>query len=559
MADAGERAGDRRPVLSGASAADQAAEEDAARSRGRQSRLVHEVAAPRMRPRAHLRLRSESQTQLAARVRASVRAIRGNLSLPPIQQELRAAFGLLLRAIPPGRGFRRDVRRVADAGSGLAQQVQGLEGARQTLVRRQADGRHRRQAAAARDGPPVVEGRDDPQHAQALLSKASRRGSRGFSGIPRRQSAAHVRCSEAGGRDTAAGRQAIASAPQGAVDHGGELDRRAPLHGQRGLQRRARAQPRVAFGRRRVGSAGDVEARHVSDHVDDELPLHDTIAWRTLAMSTRVLMVFDLPYAVKPDYDFAKEFADPDGSYTENDVWKALLECGYEVHRLSLFDDVRPLLDAVRDIKPDVIFNLCETFRNAPHWDKNIVATMELLGVPCTGASSHALFLCNDKSLCKKILRFHRVRTPRFHTYYRGHKVWLPKTLKLASIVDDEAAFLARIAMIHERMNLDAIAEEYIDGREMYVSIIGDRAMRVLPAREMTFGQMDEDEPRIATYKAKWDDAYRKRWGIKNHFAKALEPELQQHIDDVCKRAYRALNIRSYARFDLRVTSAGNV
>jgi D-alanine-D-alanine ligase len=279
---------------------------------------------------------------------------------------------------------------------------------------------------------------------------------------------------------------------------------------------------------------------------------------------------------VKPDHDFAEEFADPEGCYTENDVHQALLECGYEVHRLSLFDDIRPLLDAVRDIKPDVNFNLCETYNDTQHLDKNIVATVELLGVPCTGASSSAMFLCNDKGLCKKILRFHRVRTPRFHTFYRGHKVWLPKALKLpcvvkplteeasrgisqASIVDDEEGFLARIKMIHERMELDAIAEEYIDGRELYVSIIGDRALRILPPREMTFGQMAEDEPRIATYKAKWDDGYRKRWGIKNHFAKALEAELQERIDDTCKRAYRALNIRSYARFDLRVTEAGNV
>lgn len=293
-------------------------------------------------------------------------------------------------------------------------------------------------------------------------------------------------------------------------------------------------------------------------------------------MATRVLMVFDLPYSVPADYDFAAEFADPDGSYTENDVWQALLESGYEVRRLSLFDDIRPLLDAVRDFKPDVIFNLCETYNLTTHFDKNIVATIELLGVPCTGASSSAVFLCNDKGLCKKILRFHRVRVPRFHTFYKGHKVWLPKTLKLpciikplteeasrgisqASIVDDEASFLARIQMIQERMNLDAIAEEYIEGRELYVSIFGDRAMRVLPARELTFGQMSEDEPRIATYKAKWDDKYRKRWGIKNHFANALDPDLQKHIDEVCRRAYRALNIRSYARFDLRVTAAGNV
>src|SRR5688572_26166717 len=293
-------------------------------------------------------------------------------------------------------------------------------------------------------------------------------------------------------------------------------------------------------------------------------------------MATRVLLLFDLPYAVKPGYDYAEEFADPEGSYTENDVYGALLECGYEVHRLSLFDDVRPLLDAVDEFKPDVIFNLCDTFRNDPQFDKNIVATIELLGVPCTGASSSALFLCNDKGLCKKILRFHRVRVPRFHTYYRGHRVWLPKTLRLpcivkplteeasrgisqASIVDDEKGFVERVNMIHERMKLDAIAEEYIEGRELYVSVIGDQRLRVLPPREITFGQMSEDEPRIATYKAKWDDAYRKKWGIRNSFAAKLDEALEHRIIDVCKRAYRALNIRSYARFDLRVTAAGQV
>jgi len=293
-------------------------------------------------------------------------------------------------------------------------------------------------------------------------------------------------------------------------------------------------------------------------------------------VATKVLMVFDLPYAVKPDHDYDAEFSDPDGAYTENDVYHALLESGYEVKRLSLYDDVRLLFDAVREFKPDVIFNLCETFHNVTQWEKNIAALIELLDVPYTGATSTSLFLCNDKGLCKKILRFHRVRVPRFHTYYRGHKVYLPKTLKLpcivkplteeasrgisqASIVDDEKGLFARIQMIHERMNLDAIAEEYIEGRELYVSVIGDRALRVLPPREMTFGEMAEDEPRIATYKAKWDDAYRSKWGIANDFAKPIDAEVETRIQDVCKRAYRALNIRSYARFDLRVTSSGQV
>lgn len=283
-----------------------------------------------------------------------------------------------------------------------------------------------------------------------------------------------------------------------------------------------------------------------------------------------------MPYAVGRDHDYTEEFADLDNCYTENDVHRALLENGYEVRLLGLYADVRPLLDEVREFKPGVIFNLLETFHQVAQWDKNITALIELLKIPYTGASSAALFLCNDKGLCRKILRFHRVRGPRFHTFYRGHKIWLPKTIKLpcvvkplaeeasrgisnASIVDDEKSFIERVKMIHDSMKMDAIAEEYVEGRELYVGIIGDQRLRVLPPREMTFGQMAEDEPRIATYKAKWDDTYRKRWGIKNDFADKLDDKLQERIDDVCKRAYRALNIRSYARFDLRVTPAGQV
>ena len=290
----------------------------------------------------------------------------------------------------------------------------------------------------------------------------------------------------------------------------------------------------------------------------------------------RVLLVFDMPYAVSRTHDYTEEFADPDNCYTENDVYRALLENGYEVRLLGLYADVRPLLEEVREFRPDVIFNLMETFHQVTRWDKNITALIEVLGVPYTGATSAALFLCNDKGLSRKILRFHRVRGPRFHTFYRGHKIWLPETIGLpcivkplteeasrgissASIVDDETSFVERVQMIHQRMKMDAIAEEYIEGRELYVSILGDQRLRVLPPREMIFGDLPEDEPRIATYKAKWDDAYRKRWDIRNTFAHKLDKRMRERIDEVCKRAYHALNLRSYARFDLRVTASGQV
>jgi D-alanine-D-alanine ligase len=295
-----------------------------------------------------------------------------------------------------------------------------------------------------------------------------------------------------------------------------------------------------------------------------------------MARPLRVLQVFDLPYFLKRGHDYVEEFKDRENFGAENDVYRALLDNGYEARPLGLFNDVRPLLDDVEEFKPDVIFNMVETFGDVTGWDKNIAALLEMLRAPFTGASSTALFMCNDKGLCRKILRFHRLRGPRFHIFYQGHKVWLPRTLTLpcivkplteeasrgisqASIVDDEKGFIDRVDMIHTRMHQAAIAEEYIDGREIYLSIVGDKRLRVLPAREMTFGQMPEDEPRIATYKAKWDDAYRKRWGIRNDFARKLDKDLEARLADVCKRAYRALNIRSYARFDLRVTAAGQI
>ena len=108
-------------------------------------------------------------------------------------------------------------------------------------------------------------------------------------------------------------------------------------------------------------------------------------------------------------------------------------------------------------------------------------------------------------------------------------------------------------------MQMDAIAEEYIEGRELYVSVLGHKQITVLPPREMIFGNMPEGEPRIATYKAKWDDAYRKKWRIKSTPADKLPEGWEKNIDDVCRRAYRALDLDSYVRFDIRVTATGDV
>ncbi|MFH1062222.1 MAG: ATP-grasp domain-containing protein [Candidatus Omnitrophota bacterium] len=288
----------------------------------------------------------------------------------------------------------------------------------------------------------------------------------------------------------------------------------------------------------------------------------------------KVLLVFDTPVNKPRGYTYAEEFEEIDWE-TESNVYNSLLNNGYEVSLLGVNKDVNILLEQIKQDKPDVIFNLAEVFDNKSSLDKNFVGFLEMLDIPYTGSSSKSLFLCNDKALHKKILRFHRIRVPKFHDFYRSHKVKLPKKLRFplivkpladeasrgisqASVVDNEQAFLERVNFIHEKMKMDAIAEEYIPGRELYVTILGNKRVAVLPFREMKFGnEKNGDEPRIATYKAKWDKQYREKWGLKNTFSSKLANGVQQELEEICKRAYRVLNMQSYARFDVRVTQSG--
>ncbi len=288
----------------------------------------------------------------------------------------------------------------------------------------------------------------------------------------------------------------------------------------------------------------------------------------------KVLLVFDTPLPRPRDYAYVDEFDDIDWN-TESHVYQALIENGHNVRMLGICRDINILLEEVKENKPDVIFNLAEVYDSKASLDKNFVGLLEMLGIPYTGSSSKTLFLCNDKALHKKILKFHRIRVPRFHDFYRGHKIWLLKKLRIplvvkpladeasrgisqASIVDSEEALIERVKFIHKKMDMDAIAEEYIPGRELYVSLIGNKRIQVLPIREMKFGSIaDDEEPRIATYKAKWDKNYRKKWGLKNVFPGKLANGVQRELEEICKRAYRALNMQCYARFDMRVTPNG--
>jgi D-alanine-D-alanine ligase len=289
----------------------------------------------------------------------------------------------------------------------------------------------------------------------------------------------------------------------------------------------------------------------------------------------KVLALFD---AIRPtgiNEDLNAELKTDDWK-TEAGVLAALRELGHTVEHLALFDDLDLLRQKLQSFGPDLIFNLADQFRNNRAFDQHIVSILAMYGVPFTGCGSTGLTLCKHKGISKKILSYHRIHTPAFVIIARGRRIARPRQLRFpilvkplkeeaslgisqASFVENDEQFKERVQFIHEKYDNDVIAEEYIDGRELYVSILGNHRLQVYPVRELVFREVPPDEPKIATYKAKWDEDYRKRWGLQNQFAEGLEPALVRHIESVCKRIYHLLTIDGYARLDLRLTAANEL
>jgi D-alanine-D-alanine ligase len=289
----------------------------------------------------------------------------------------------------------------------------------------------------------------------------------------------------------------------------------------------------------------------------------------------KVLVLFDGTSPTTLDQDFSKEMKTPDWK-TEADVMAALDKLGHTAEHLAIFDDVDLLRQKLETFAPDILFNLVEQFKNNPGFDQNIVSFFEMQSLPFTGCGSTGLTLCKHKGISKKILHYHGIHVPNFVVVPRGQRPARPKQLKFpilvkpvkeeasygisqASFVETDEQFRERVAFIHEKYSSDAIAEEYIEGRELYVSLLGNVRLDVFPIRELIFREVPSNEPKIATYKAKWDEEYRKRWGLQNQFAEGLDPALVEHITETCKRIYRLLTIDGYARMDLRLTADNKV
>ena len=256
---------------------------------------------------------------------------------------------------------------------------------------------------------------------------------------------------------------------------------------------------------------------------------------------------------------------------TEYDVVSTLRKAGHDVRPLGVQHELKPIRDEIEAWKPNVVFNLLEEFHGDQTYDQNVVSYLELLRIPYTGCNPRGLMLARGKDLSKKLVHYHRVPVPAFAVFPMQRKIHRPKRLAFplivkslsedasegiaqASLVDSDEKLAERVAFIHDRMATPALVEQYIPGREIYVGVLGNERLRVLPVWEIDFGSAAP----IATGKVKHDRDYQHRHKIEHGPAKDLSPELHARIDKMAKRIYRTLELDGYARIDFRL-SAENV
>jgi D-alanine-D-alanine ligase len=260
---------------------------------------------------------------------------------------------------------------------------------------------------------------------------------------------------------------------------------------------------------------------------------------------------------------------------TEYDVASTLGQMGHEVWTIGIESELGPVREAVEERKPHVAFNLIEQFDGYPLFDQHVVSYLELTKQKYTGCNPRGLTITRDKALTSKILTYHRIRVPHFAVVPLGHSVRVTKRLRFplfvksvsdegsegisrASLVRDEDALRKRVQFIHEQNRTAALVEEYIEGREIYVGVIGNQRLQAFTPWELLMTNLAEGAPNIATGKLKWDIEYQKRLGVVTRAAR-LPPKVKQELEHLAKRIYRILGMSGYARIDCRLTEDGHI
>ena len=255
---------------------------------------------------------------------------------------------------------------------------------------------------------------------------------------------------------------------------------------------------------------------------------------------------------------------------TEFDVMTTLQDMGHAVKAVGVRDDLGVIRIAIEEWKPHIAFNLLEEFKGLGGYDQNVVSYLELLGLPYTGCNPRGMILTRDKAWSKKMLSYHRILCPEFDVFPFGRTVrWknqipFPVIVKSnseeaslgisqASIVNDVDRLKERVEFVHQTIRTSAIVEHYIEGRELYVGVLGNRRLQVLPVWELLLDKLPDDSHRVATARVKWSIKYQKKYGIKSCEAKGLSKPTVDVIQRLAKRAYRILGLNGYARMDFRL------
>ncbi|MGI9044406.1 MAG: D-alanine--D-alanine ligase family protein [Gemmatimonadaceae bacterium] len=253
----------------------------------------------------------------------------------------------------------------------------------------------------------------------------------------------------------------------------------------------------------------------------------------------------------------------------------AMVSSGHECRRLVVSDSVQPLASELESRKPDLVFNIAESFAGRSALESNVAALLNLLGLGYTGSSPAGLILAGDKTLTKKVLSFHGILTARFATVFRGSVDWagdidFPLILKppqedaslgitQKSIVNDVQELLQTISSLQQEYQGPVLAEEFIDGREFYVGVLGNSDVKALPVMELDFSGYPDDRPKIASWEAKWGDDGDEKGaefeGTRSVFPTDLPEELTLRMQKVAIDAFNALRLRDYARVDLRMNA----
>jgi len=289
---------------------------------------------------------------------------------------------------------------------------------------------------------------------------------------------------------------------------------------------------------------------------------------RVLALVHRELEPPKDPQRYHTNVDWKMEF----------DVIESLEYMGHAVEVLGLHDDLSVLAAAVGRFRPQVLFNLLEDFRGVAVNDQHWVSHLELLGIPYTGCSPRGLLLARGKAIAKKLVAHESISVPSFQVFRRGERfsvnghhdgLTYPLIVKSlifdgsvgisqASVVASEDKLRERVRFVHNDIGTDAIAEEFIDGRELYVGIIGNDRLETFPIWELRFKKRPPSTRLIATERVKWSDKYQKKVGVKSGPAR-LSKQKKREVETLARHIYRALELSGYGRIDFRMNREGKV